>query len=446
MTTWRRQSGEPAIPQAGFEIAQLKGLAAAAVKGEGTASDENLRTSFADAVERLKRSGWANTDRLTVGTGASYYARYFRLAGAPAGLRIDYEDEKQRPDRSLWLLFWHEENAKLSVDDAARLLDKAGESELEWRGKEAFLPMVMPARTDGQATVDGIVAELERVARILDPEGPTYREASDAGAVPSRAGVPIKVVSWNIATMIDPWRELLAMDADVALLQEARRPPADVLGQRDSALQPGENAGLPDIGPEESWDSHSWNSEWWRERGWQALYDRWPMVVRLSDRVDVEWFRQVSPDGWPERDEISVSGTGTITAARVTPKDGSIEPFIAVSMYGRWVGPHPSIQASWEIYADASVHRIISDLSAFIGHDDRRTHRILAAGDLNVTYGYGHGSGPYWDARYRNLFERFEAVGLEFMGPQLPNGRQAETLATGEPQGLRERRHLSPPQ
>ena len=418
--------------QVGFEIAQLQGLAAAAVKGEGTTSDRNLRTSFADAVERLKRSGWADTDRLNVGAGDTYYARYFRLAGAPAGLRIDYEDKKQRPERSLWLCFWNEPNAKLSVDDAASLLDQAGESELERRGTEAFLPMVVPTGTHGQTTVDGIVAELERIARILDPDGPTYREASDAEAVPSRAGVPIKVVSWNIATMIEPWRELLAMGADVALLQEARRPPADVLGQRDSALQPGENAGLPDIGPQESWDSHSWNSEWWRERGWQALYDRWPMVVRLSDRVDVEWFTQVSPDGWPERDEISVSGIGTITAARVIPKDGSVEPFIAVSMYGRWLRPHPTVGPSW-IYADSSVHRIISDISSFIGSENPGTHRILAAGDLNMTYGYGHGDGPYWDARYRNLFERMETTGLEFLGPQLPNGRQAETLATGEP-------------
>lgn len=232
----------------------------------------------------------------------------------------------------------------------------------------------------------------------------------------------VTVVSWNIATRIKPWAELVAMGADVALLQEARRPPAEI-------------ADDVDVGPEESWDSHSWNSDWWQGRGWPALYDRWPMVVRLSDRVDVEWFTQVSPDGWPGRDEISVSGVGTITGARVTPKDGSTEPFIVASMYGRWVGPHPSIEASWEIYADASVHRIISDLSAFIGHDDPRTHRILAAGDLNITYGYGHGSGPYWDRRYETVFERMESIGLEFMGPQLPNGRQAEILATGEPKG-----------
>lgn len=440
LTTWdvlldqmAETVGRDGDSQVRFEISQLKGLAAAAVKGEGTTSDENLRALFADAVERLKWSGWADTDRLNVGAGDTYYARYFRLAGAPAGLRIDYEDEKQRPDRSLWLWFWHEENAKLSVKDVERVLDQAGESELERRGTEAFLPMVMPASTAGQATVDTIVAELKRIARISDPEGPTYRVTHGPEVVPSRAGAAIKVVSWNIATKREPWRELVAMDADVALLQEARRPPEDVVGQRDAGLPPAESAGLPDIGPRESWDSHSWNSEWWRERGWRALYERWPMVVRLSDRVDVEWFTQVSPDGWPTENEISVSGIGTITAARVTPKDGSTEPFIVASMYGRWVGPHPSIRASSEIYADASVHRIISDLSAFIGHDDRRTHRILAAGDLNVTYGYGHGSGPYWDARYRNLFERFESVGLEFMGPQLPNGRQAETLATGEP-------------
>ena len=423
-------------PQVCFEISQLEGLAAAAVKGEGTTADESLRASFADAVNRLKQSGWANTDRLTVGIGASYFARYFRLAGASAGLRIDYEDEKQRPDRSLWLWFWNEEKAKLSVEEVARLLDQAGESGLEWRGREVFLPIVWPGGADGQATVETIVAELERIGGLLDPDGPTYGGARDPRDLrvrqpaerphrsdgQTRGGAAIKVVSWNIATRIKPWRELAEMGADVALLQEARRPPADVADHLD-------------IGPQKSWDSHSWNSDWWQGRGWRALFERWPMVVRLSDRVDVEWFREVSPDGWPEKDEISVSGIGTITAARVTPKDGSIEPFIVASMYGRWVAPHPSIEASWEIYADASVHRIISDLAAFIGHNDPRTHRILAAGDLNITYGYGHGSGPYWDRRYETVFERMESIGLEFMGPQLPNGRQAETLATGEPKG-----------
>ena len=245
----------------------------------------------------------------------------------------------------------------------------------------------------------------------------------------------VTVVSWNIAKRQEPWRELVRMDADVALLQEAAPPPEDVVQLRDATLPPAEGSDPLEIGPLEAWDSHSWNSDWWHGRGWSKMYDRWPMVVRLSDRVDVEWFKQISPVWGAEQDEIEVSGIGTITAARVTPKDGSVEPFIVVSMYARWIGAHPSVKTSWGFgVADSSVHRIISDLSAFIGHENPETHRILAAGDLNIAHGYGDGGNPaYWEARYRSVFDRMSAIGMEFMGPQVPNGRQAETRATHEP-------------
>ena len=246
----------------------------------------------------------------------------------------------------------------------------------------------------------------------------------------------MKIVSWNIARRAEPWRRLLDMDAAVALLQEAAPPPDDVVQLLDATLPPAEGVGPLDIGPREAWDSHSWNSDWWRGRA-NALFDRWPMVVRLSDKVDVEWFKQVGPTGWPEpeQNEIAVSGIGTIAAARVTPRDGSTEPFIVVSMYARWIGSHPGVKKGpgFEYgIADGSVHRIISDISAFIGHRNPETHRILAAGDLNIAYGHGFGD-PYWEARHQTVFDRMEAIGLEFMGPQLPDGRQAEVLATGEP-------------
>lgn len=245
----------------------------------------------------------------------------------------------------------------------------------------------------------------------------------------------VRVVSWNIAKRQEPWRELVRMGVDVALLQEAAPPPEDVVGLREATLPPAEGTGRPDIGPQDAWDSHSWNSDWWHGRGWNALYDRWPMVVKLSDRVEVEWFRQVSPVWGAEPDEIEVSGFGTITAARVTPKDSSVEPFIIASMYGRWMGAHPSVKTSWGFgVADSSVHRIISDLASFIGYENPQTHRILAAGDLNIAHGYGDGGDPaYWEARYQSVFDRMTAIGLEFMGPQTPNGRQAKTRATGEP-------------
>ena len=71
--------------------------------------------------------------------------------------------------------------------------------------------------------------------------------------------------------------------------------------------------------------------------------------------------------------------------------------------------------------SDGSAHRIISDLSAFIGSYDPSTHRILAAGDLNSAYGSLEGDTE----RTATIFDRMNALGLEFMGPQSPAGRQA---------------------
>ena len=138
--------------------------------------------------------------------------------------------------------------------------------------------------------------------------------------------MPTTVVSWNIAKSHEPWRQLSQMDADIALLQEAGPVSPDVAGEVDT-------------GPVEHWDWHVWNSRWYEGR-FNDPYDRWPMVVKLSDRVEVEWFKQVSPISAPAEGEIAVSGVGTIAAARVIPKDAPL--FIAVSMYARWTSPHLS--------------------------------------------------------------------------------------------------------
>ena len=84
------------------------------------------------------------------------------------------------------------------------------------------------------------------------------------------------------------------------------------------------------------------------------------MVVKLSDRVGVQWFRQVLPTTPQEGDdEIAVSNVGIIAAAQVIPITGG-EPFIAVSMYARWFRPHPTVRSPY-IYSDAAAHHIISD-------------------------------------------------------------------------------------
>ena len=100
-----------------------------------------------------------------------------------------------------------------------------------------------------------------------------------------------------------------------------------------------------------------------------------------------------------------------------------VEPFVVVSMYAMWENPHSSTDSTW-IVSDASAHRLVSDLSAFIG--TQGGHRILAAGDLNILHGYGEYGNEYWAGRYGSVFDRMDALGLPFVGPQHPHGRQAD--------------------
>ena len=149
------------------------------------------------------------------------------------------------------------------------------------------------------------------------------------------------------------------------------------------------------------------------------------MVVKLSDRVSIEWFRPIGPtwvaDERPR--DVAVSGIGTIEIARIIPVAGP-EPFIAASMCGRWFNPHPTADGDW-IYPDGSAHRIISDLTAFIGYyDSPDRHRILAAGDLNMSFQ----STDQFNHRAQTVLHPFHALGFEYLGPQYPAGRRAEPI------------------
>ena len=204
----------------------------------------------------------------------------------------------------------------------------------------------------------------------------------------------VKVVSWNVNTRLTALDELVCMDADVALLQEV-----PVNGWRLLARVGGPVA----VTPHEPW------------LPWQpTTYNRWPLVVQLSERVRLDWFSYRHPVHFNTReDQFEVSGVGTIAVARVTPVKGG-EPFIAVSMYARWRAPHPSVGDQQWIHAEASAHRIISDLSAFTSHREGSTHRILAAGDLNMGF-----TGRFeHNGRSLGVLTRMSALGLEYLGPQ----------------------------
>ena len=222
------------------------------------------------------------------------------------------------------------------------------------------------------------------------------------------------VVCWNIErNKTESWEKLREMDADIALLQEAGKPPDGlyppcILGGQD---------------PWEPWEKHH--------------FGRRPCgvtVAKLSNRVKVEWFKRVLPvRESPAYNELPVSGMGTIAAARVREIDSDREPFIAVSMCANWL--KPAVKSSWKGYSDASAHRIISDLSTFIGHKTPSRHRILAAGDLNIIYGAKNNNRYALADRERTVFKRMKALGLKFRGPQAPTFHSnRQTPATAEDQ------------
>ena len=162
--------------QASFEIAELQGLAADTTAAENPRHDENLKRFIAEAVKRVEQSGWANADGLAVGQGFEYYVRYLRLAGASAWLGIDYEALKQKPDKLLWLTFYTYPDTPVSMDTVRSRLGGLAEPGSGWRSGQVCVPIALPTGADRDATLDAIVAELERIAKLIDPDGPTYRE------------------------------------------------------------------------------------------------------------------------------------------------------------------------------------------------------------------------------------------------------------------------------
>ena len=220
--------------------------------------------------------------------------------------------------------------------------------------------------------------------------------AANHSGRPFGVHIMTKVISWNIARRDEPWRALVESDADIALLSEAAAPPPDVAERVEVDPSPWITVGAG------------------VHRPWKAA------VVRLSDRVSVEWIDCKSiQDAHPG--EVGVTRPGTMSAAVVAPRTG--EPFIAVALYSVWEQPFSRLDSSW-IYADASAHRLVSDMSVFVG--SQRGSRILAAGDLNILSGYGEHGSAYWANRYGSVFSRMDALGLSLVGPQAPNGRIAD--------------------
>ena len=215
----------------------------------------------------------------------------------------------------------------------------------------------------------------------------------------------MRIVSWNVNRQEAAWHTLLdSGDCDVALLQEAQPPPTTLTDKIEVDLPPPWHTGGAG-----------------QTRPWRAA------VARISDRVQMRPLITHQVDS-ADSTTFATSRAGTIAAAEVVDSNAD-EHITVVSMYGAWERPIDTTGSGW-IYADASVHRLISDLSILIGQ--QRGHRIIAAGDLNILRGYGENGSDYWRARYSTVFDRMEAIGLTCVGPCLPDGGLPPSISVTE--------------
>lgn len=200
----------------------------------------------------------------------------------------------------------------------------------------------------------------------------------------------IRIISWNMNGNSNAWSELASSDIDLALLQEAKPPPESITSVELDLPPP-------------------WITAGGIRRNWRAA------IARLSDKITIKPYKLGTVDEYDPK-SLAVSCKGTLAAADVVMKS-SREVITVISMYGAW---EEAFRNRNLIYADASVHRMISDISALISR--QRGHKIIAAGDLNILHGYGEYGSPYWKARYDTIFDRMKAIGLPFIGPQAPEG------------------------
>ena len=194
---------------------------------------------------------------------------------------------------------------------------------------------------------------------------------------------PVTLVCWNVEHKHASWRVLRDMEADVALLQETRPPPPDVGISLDDINDP---------------------AKWPKGRAGRVA------IVRLRDRVPVEFV------------ESSFTKTpDLLAAARIQPPHA--EAFIAISICPDYEYPHALVPGKMG-NVDSSLHRSISDLSAFIGRP--KHHRVIVAGDFTVMRGPSEYRDTYGSARDQTVFDRMDALGLQCVGPDAPHGRQAD--------------------
>ncbi|MGF0117443.1 endonuclease/exonuclease/phosphatase family protein [Promicromonospora sp. Marseille-Q5078] len=213
------------------------------------------------------------------------------------------------------------------------------------------------------------------------------------------------VMSWNMNQRESAWDRLAEVasrnNVSVALLQEARRP--------ERSLPAG-------------WNVHPPADDGAR---WRIAVPRHYQAADGSLRETRRWFASavVGRDDLSltprEPVELHQAAEGTFAAShpgQFAVADIALDGgrrLTVVSLYGIW----DRMLDSGDMYAEATLHRAISDLTMIF--QERGNEHVLVAGDLNI---YSYADGTVWGDRYLTVFSRLAAYGLEAVGPFRPDG------------------------
>jgi endonuclease/exonuclease/phosphatase family metal-dependent hydrolase len=184
----------------------------------------------------------------------------------------------------------------------------------------------------------------------------------------------LKVVSWNIAHRPRAWTEVVAVDADIVLLQESN-PNGAPSSDEVRIIAP----------PTANWKIS-------RNNAYAAS------IVVLNPAIEYSVAPFDFESNWRRR--IDASDPGQFSIVRINA--GQLDVFL-VSLYGVWGNG----------FADGSVHRAISDLTGLL----ESKYEVLVAGDLNTFRDHtltGHRTALL---RHQSVFSRLALFGLECVGP-----------------------------
>ena len=184
----------------------------------------------------------------------------------------------------------------------------------------------------------------------------------------------LSAVSWNIAHRPLAWTEVVTLDADVVLLQEANPNGMPVDGALRVVAPP--------------------TSDW--RIGKTGAYATAIVVLNPEIEFSVPPFEI----GRSKKGVIEASDPGQFNIIRIARQERDL---YLISLYGLWAHG----------YADASIHRAISDLSGLL---DSRCD-VLLAGDLNTFRDHSLNGNRTALLRHQSVFSRLAIFGLECIGP-----------------------------